>query len=370
MIINAKPYPKIKDIFFKSFFYNTENISFYPSGRIALLSGLINLGVRKGDSIIIPAYMCNSSIKPLQAFGFNIIFIDVDKNLDLLVTEVMKVLKINKSIKALLVVHYFGFTRNIDELVKICQSFKVKVIEDASHSFMSQLNRNKKSIKGNLEIFSMRKSLPIIDGGALRINKGAKDITPVCNKNCISKIADVGYLLTRFLEKFLTKLGINIYGKFINSLKTKIQSNKNYKIYNLDVKACKASWLLKKYLGNKIYPKDAQKKILTNFNQLNQELLKMGFKLIFKVFNDNIVPQACVFYDNKGGLVEYLRSNGIGAWRWPDEEIPEEVIQNYSQYPNAIFFDKKLVIVPIHQNIAHSECNYIIRVLKKWKISN
>ena len=50
--------------------------------------------------------------------------------------------------------------------------------------------------------------------------------------------------------------------------------------------------------------------------------------------------------------------------RLPDKEILEEIVQNCSQYPNAISFDKKLVMVPVHQNIKHSEFNYIIHVLK------
>ena len=161
----------------------------------------------------------------------------------------------------------------------------------------------------------MRKNLPIIDGGALRFNKVAKDITIECDGKCSSKIADINYLLTRLFEKFLTKIGINIYGKFINNIKTKIQSNKNNKNHKLDVKACKASWLLKKHLGNEIYLKDARKKILYNFNLLNNELQKMGFKILFENFNNNVVPQASVFFDEKGGLVEHLRSNGIGAWQ-------------------------------------------------------
>ena len=49
------------------------------------------------------------------------------------------------------------------------REYGFKVIEDASHSFMSQLWRDRGNIKGDIEIFSMRKSLPVVDGGALRM---------------------------------------------------------------------------------------------------------------------------------------------------------------------------------------------------------
>ena len=83
---------------------------------------------------------------------------------------------------------------------------------------------------------------------------------------------------------------------------------------------------------------------------------------------DNVVPQACVIYDDNGGLVEHLRSKGIGAWRWPDFDMPDEVAHNPSQYPNTVFFDKNLVLIPIHQSIGDKKINYMIQVLSRWQL--
>ena len=169
MIISARPYPDIRLLSSRGDFLGADGASFYPLGRDALLSGLIALGLKKGDSVIIPAYMCDSTIRPLKAYGFNLVFIDIEKDLSLSVDKLKKVIE-ESPIKALLVVHYFGLTQNIDKVVDVCHEYGVKVVEDASHSFLSQFMRNRGSIKGDIEIFSMRKSLPIIDGGALRIN--------------------------------------------------------------------------------------------------------------------------------------------------------------------------------------------------------
>ena len=59
------------------------NYYFYFLGREALLDSLIRLGVKPGESIVIPAYICNSTIDPLKEFGFNICFIDVNKNMSI-----------------------------------------------------------------------------------------------------------------------------------------------------------------------------------------------------------------------------------------------------------------------------------------------
>jgi len=367
VIISARPFPYFDAISSSDYYFDLTHIEFYYLGRDALLSGLVALGLKKGDSVIVPAYMCDSTIKPLKSCGFNLVFIDIEKDLSLSIDKLEKVIEDNQ-IKALLVVHYFGLTQNIDKVIDACQECGVKVIEDASHSFMSQFSRDKNSIKGDIEVFSMRKSLPVLDGGALRINNGNYQSVKACNSQCVSIVSDVKYLILRLFEKLVTALSINIYGKFINNIKIKLRSKTTNEIYNLNVEACQASWQLKKYLGNEEYLQDVQQIIVNNFNQLSQALQNLGFRLLVESVEQNIVPQACVVYDDKGGLVDYLRSKGIGAWRWPDEEIPEEVAQNSDMYPNAVFFDEKLVLIPIHQSLGDKQINYIIQVLSRWQL--
>jgi len=368
MIISARPYPNIKNLFSKTKDYGLKKISFYPLGRDALLSGLIALGIQKGDSIIVPAYMCKSTIRPLQDYGFDIVFVDIGKDLELPVDEIKKIFEKDKPIKALLIVHYFGLMQNIDEVVKICQKHGVKVVEDASHSFMSQFLRGKDSVKGDIEIFSMRKSFPVVDGGALRINNGEYSPIKTCNSQCVSITGDIRYLVLRLFEKLATGLGINIYGQLISDIKIKLRGKVNAELHDFNVEACQPSMQLKKYLGNKKYLQSVQYKITNNFNQLSQALESLGFSLFVESIEDGSIPQACVVYSDKGELVDYLRSKGVGAWSWPGKEMPKEVAQNYSRYPNAIFYNKKLVLIPIHQTLNSKKINYIIQILSRWQL--
>jgi len=199
MIVSARPYFNISALFSVKEKLELSSLNFYPLGRDALLSGLVALGLKKGDSVIIPAYMCDSTIKPLKSYGFNLVFIDIEKDLSLSVDKLRKAIEENQ-IKALLVVHYFGLTKNMDEVIGVCRECGIKVVEDASHSFISQFLRDKNSIKGDIEIFSMRKSLPVLDGGILRINNGNYQSVKACNSQCVSIISDVKYLILRLLK--------------------------------------------------------------------------------------------------------------------------------------------------------------------------
>jgi len=103
VIISARPFPYFYAISSSDYYFDLTHIEFYYLGRDALLSGLVALGLKKGDSVIIPAYMCDSTIKPLKACGFNLVFIDIEKDLSLSIDKLEKVIEDNQ-IKALLVV--------------------------------------------------------------------------------------------------------------------------------------------------------------------------------------------------------------------------------------------------------------------------
>jgi len=361
MIVTAKPSPSISSLISRERYAFSKfiNMSFYPLGRDALLSGLIALGIQKGDSIIIPAYMCNSTIQPLADYGFKLIFIDIDKNLNLPIDKVKKVV-IENDAKALLVVHYFGFVQQINKLVDACHTLGVKVVEDSSHSFLSSKFNDSLAFIGDMEIFSMRKSLPVQDGGALRFKDGfvLLDI-----KKCSAFKNDIRYLMVRFVEKIAIRLGFNIYNATITKKKNNIRNINKSKVLEKRFAACKPSWQLSRYLKNEKYLTTTKLRINRNFNKLSKSIKKLGFRLVVEAVSDNI-PQALVFYDEKGGLVDYLRDNGVGAWNWPGVDLPKSVHSNIKKYPNSIHMSKQLVFLPIHQDITKRDIEYMVKILK------
>ena len=361
MIISARPYPSIRTLLAKGGAKLPE-LEFYSLGREALLSALLGLGLIKGDSIAVPAYMCSSTIQPLEDYGFRLIFIDVDDQLDLPVDNIQTVAAKTK-INALLLVHYFGFLQNTAEIISVCQSLNIKLVEDFSHSFFSQLLADDTPFDSDAKIFSIRKSLPIVDGGALRwcnTENSIKADTPPC----VSSLHDSIYLLKRLVEKFVTIININIYSDRITRQRQSISSGVEEV---LNKHKCQPSWQLKKYLCNAPYLQTAQQRILNNFSQLSTRLEALGFDLLHKTAKPGDVPQALAAYDHQGGLADYLRAQGIGAWRWPAEEMPDAVASQVDKYPNANYYNKTLVLLPIHQSVSNRQINYIIQVLSQWQ---
>lgn len=104
------------------------------SGTDALILGLRALGVGKGDEVITTAFTFFASLEAIYHVGATPIFADIDRetyNID--VKDVEK--RITKRTKAIMPVHLFGLSCDMDALGRICKKHKLLLIEDAAQSF-------------------------------------------------------------------------------------------------------------------------------------------------------------------------------------------------------------------------------------------
>ena len=363
MVISARPSANASALFSHPKTSQRLNIEFYPLGRDALLASLIALGLKKGDGVIIPAYMCNSTLVPLESYGFRLIFVDVNHDLSLSLKSLQDAAA-GASAKALLLVHYFGFLQIVKPISQVCESLGIKLIEDFSHSFLSHSAFDQQLLSTDAQIFSMRKSLPIVDGGALRLKHVEYDISKDHCAPCASLLTEWMYLFKRLVEKILTLLHVNIYANWISNNREKPSTEGNVA---LNTESCHPSWQLNQYLSDQDYLQHTQQRIKYNFKQLSTKLTALGIESLFAETNEREVPQALVVRDPQGGMVEYLRSHGVGAWRWPAEEMPETVAQQTERYPNANYYNKSLVLLPIHQSVSDRQIDYMAQVLSRWQ---
>ena len=73
-LVLGRPFPNLNTLINKK---GTENRFadgklFYPRGRDALIAGIKYLGLKVGDCIIIPAFMCESTVTPLRKAGYEV----------------------------------------------------------------------------------------------------------------------------------------------------------------------------------------------------------------------------------------------------------------------------------------------------------
>jgi hypothetical protein len=133
------------------------------------------LGLKAGDEILTPAFDCDGALQPFRVLGLKLHFFRInpytfEADLDDLKS------KWTSRIRMIHLINYFGFSQPWDEILKLKQELKTPILEDNAYSLFSSYKSEPLGSFGDVAIFSLRKNLPLIDGGALKINNEAYQI--------------------------------------------------------------------------------------------------------------------------------------------------------------------------------------------------
>ena len=135
------------------------------SGRIAIALALREMGVGKGDSVLVPAYHSMSMIPPVLACGARAVFYKV--GIDTAVDMDDLAARLDPSVKALMVTSYFGFPQPLAALRAFCDRHGIKMLEDCAHCFFGEYGGTPVGSWGDYAIASSMKFFPVYEGGCL-----------------------------------------------------------------------------------------------------------------------------------------------------------------------------------------------------------
>ncbi|OGJ86970.1 MAG: hypothetical protein A2248_07640 [Candidatus Raymondbacteria bacterium RIFOXYA2_FULL_49_16] len=140
------------------------------SGTSAIHLALLAFGIKKGDKVIIPDYVCTALLNCLNYVGAQPIIADCNPtNANLSLESVQRLM--TKKIKAIIVPHMFGLAQDLAPFKRL----GVPVIEDCAHTFGSKVNGNKIGSMGHVAVcsFYATKLLCAGEGGMLLTNSTA-----------------------------------------------------------------------------------------------------------------------------------------------------------------------------------------------------
>lgn len=138
-------------------------------GRHAFYRALIGLGVGRGDAVLVPSFICKELLSPIHALGAKPAFYAVTTQLGL--ADAPDTLP---PAKAILAVNFFGFPQDLAPFLAYCARTGALLIEDNAHGlFGRDAEGQLLGMRGDLGIFSARKSLDVGGGGILVVNDPA-----------------------------------------------------------------------------------------------------------------------------------------------------------------------------------------------------
>ena len=155
---------------FKNMFAEKNYCLSTGSGTDALHLSYILSGLKQGDEVIAPLFTCTATNIPFLYMGVKIKFADIDPITMNISTESVKKL-INKKTKAIICMHYGGLPCDLDELKKICDKYKIPLIEDAAHALGATFKGKPIGSLSDFTMFSFQaiKHITTADGGMLCI---------------------------------------------------------------------------------------------------------------------------------------------------------------------------------------------------------
>jgi pyridoxal phosphate-dependent aminotransferase EpsN len=109
------------------------------SGTAALHLALMHLGVGPGDEVLVSTLTFSASANPIAYLGARPVFVDsepISWNLDpALVCEVIeRKARLGKPPKAMIPVHLYGQSADLDPILEVCARYGVAVVEDAAEA--------------------------------------------------------------------------------------------------------------------------------------------------------------------------------------------------------------------------------------------
>lgn len=148
------------------------------SGTGAIHLALKAVGVGEGDIVLCPTLTFSATANPIIYVNARPVFIDSDYktwNMDPKALE-EALEKYGDKVKAVLVVHLYGLSADMDKIMEICSKYNVPVIEDAAESLGSRYKGKHTGTFGEFGVFSFNgnKIITTSGGGMLVSNDEEK----------------------------------------------------------------------------------------------------------------------------------------------------------------------------------------------------
>ncbi len=150
------------------------------SGTAAIHLALIHLGVGSGDEVLVSTLTFAASANPVVYQGGRPVFIDSERtswNMDpnLLEDVLKRKAKVGKRPKAVVVVHLYGQSANMEAILQICERYGVPVIEDAAEALGATYKGRSPGTLGTAGIFSFNGNKIITtSGGGMLVSDDAE----------------------------------------------------------------------------------------------------------------------------------------------------------------------------------------------------
>jgi dTDP-4-amino-4,6-dideoxygalactose transaminase len=326
------------------------------SGTDALLLALMALDIKPGDEVIVPTYSFFATAGVVSRLNATPVFTDIDSitfNID--PKDIEK--RITSQTKAIIPVHLYGQSAEMDEIISIADKYNLKIVEDAAQAIGTRYKDGKSvGTIGDIGCFSFFPSKNLGgfgDGGIVVTNN------PELYERL--KIMRVHGMEPKYYHKV-------IGGNFrLDALQAAVL---RVKLPHLDGWSAKRRENAASYTEHFTELKLAETEGKTEFNSDNKVLLP---KAIYKSSDKNyhIYNQYIIRVENRDKCLTYLREKGIGCEIYYPVPFHRQECFSYLGYDDGEFpvsnkAAEESIALPIYPELTKEQIRYVVDCVNEF----
>lgn len=335
------------------------------NGTDALVLALKSIGIGEGDEVITTPFTFFATAEAISAVGGTPVFVDVNKdtfNID--TTKIEE--KITSKTKAIMPVHIFGQSADMDEINEIAKKHNLKVIEDACQAIGGKYKGRKIGTLGDVACFSFfpTKNLGCAGDGGMIVtdNDEIATIARALRTHGSGENGQKAYNLLNNIEEEVQKADEGANDTVYNPLKYY-----NYLIgYNTRLDAIQAAIL------------DVKIKEIDKWNAKRREIVKVYNKAlqnndlvtpVAKDYNEHVYHMYILQSENREEVLQKLKEAGIATGvYYPVPLHLQKVYKNLGykegDMPVAEYLSHRTFAIPVYPELNEEQVQYIISKIK------
>ena len=321
-------------------YLNVKNVIPCANGTDALQIAFMALDLKPGDEIICPSWTYIATAEAAAVLGIKVVFCDTDVDTFNTTADLIEP-HINDKTKAIVPVHLYGQSCDMDPIIKLAEKYKLKIIEDNAQAIGCKYTFPSERIKftgtlahiGTTSFYPSKNLGCYGDGGAIFTND--------------NDLADRIKMIVNHGEKI--KYHHEIVG--CNSRLDSIQAE----ILNIKLK------------------------YLDEYNS-NRQIMANNYNLAFEDIDDIQIPKVIsssehvyhqytlrVLNGKRDQLKAYLNDLGIPSMiYYPIPIHKQKPYRNNQTLKNTDILSNEVISLPIHTELENSNQDYIIDNLIKY----
>jgi dTDP-4-amino-4,6-dideoxygalactose transaminase len=343
-----------------------NNLYFVGSGRGAMEAIIDGLKLTSADAVLIPAMVPEGLISPLRKKNLQVAIYKSNDDMSVDLADLEQQLQQRENIKAVVIIHFFGYPQDTRNILDLCRKYDVLLIEDCAQALLSKDGDGTPlGGTGDISFFSLPKTIPVPDGAAICFNITGPPLK-INHRRSIFHLLAVGFHVFYLLaKKWELKMKDSLLYRLIN-FGSRVMYAFYYQALRWTPKPTRISRTTKKIIASIDYDSIIAKRS-ANTDYFYRHIDRNKFHLNYPSYNKNyILTGIPIRSDHREEIVRQLKKNGIEClsyvkrWYLLSQESTQ---RNEKEFENEKNFYHRHFLVPVSENIGLDDMRTIVNTL-------